>query len=584
MLLAPEMGCCASTAQPEGKEGREAARRKKRDVAAKRTTAHTTFSSIKATSHDHAKEDDPQNAPLTVHGGASATSSASRNPLGVGTTASAPTSLQQVPPPDAAQPRSMSMAQMKAAANPSAVAFNAAPAAPEAADVAPPPPSALPMPGALIDQSGVAKKITFRQSIMTALDLAKQQRTKYGKFRKDEKRAVMELYDVLGLEDETPIAPLNEFQTALGAYRFPPPNMHMLRDVEVIDAETMEYCLGPDESRKRKEAGFRTAPPAAPPSSANDAKRRVGVSGEATAELKRNAFKSIPKTAQQAQLLLSAMSKSVLFKGLDSRDLQLLFNAFEEENFLANDVIFEKGDEGDRFYLIESGRCRILLDEKPSEPGADPLSSSRIGNSVFVGDSDTFGELGVLYGTPRAATVIAVVDSKLWWIDRDTYRGLLLVQTLRKRQRFTKLLEGIQLFQSIEEYEKARIADVLETKEVSEGTVIVSEGDQGDLFFIIEEGEVKVTKKGVGEVSRLGPGSYFGEVALLFEQPRAASVTAVSSVVRLATLNRTHFANYLGPFEDILRRNTDQYKLYLARAAAHQRSLSTAGASPAPQP
>jgi CRP-like cAMP-binding protein len=57
-----------------------------------------------------------------------------------------------------------------------------------------------------------------------------------------------------------------------------------------------------------------------------------------------------------------------------------------------------------------------------------------------IGESGSFGELALIYGTPRAATVKAKVDCKLWAIDRDTYRRILMGSTIRKRKLYEELL------------------------------------------------------------------------------------------------------------------------------------------------
>lgn len=400
------------------------------------------------------------------------------------------------------------------------------------------------------------KKVTLRQTVQLAIQIAKQQREKIGKFRRDERHSVMELYELMGLENDAPIAPQTEFQMQLSRYSYPPENMHMLRDVEVVDEQTMVTILGEEEYRRRKDEGIVTA---APSKTTSTAPRRAGVSAEVTRHDGKEAsfFKSIAKTKQQTVALTQAMKRTILFRGLDETELHMLFNAFEMEEFAENDVIFEKGTEGDRFFLIERGRCQIVLtDEDGTEKG-----------SVFVGDGDTFGELGVMYGTPRAATVIAALPTTTWWIDRDTYRGLLLMQTKRKRDRFKAFLQSIDVFSRVDDYERARIADVLETMEVEPGTVIVREGEPGDTFYMIEEGEVEVSTEQQGVLTTLQRSRYFGELALLFDKPRQATVRAVRRT-KLCVLGRANFANYLGPFENILRRNADQYRRVLQSATA----------------
>ena len=372
----------------------------------------------------------------------------------------------------------------------------------------------------------------------------------------------MELYEVLGLDEDTFLAPPNELQKRIQQYRFPPPNMHMLKETETIDEETLEYVLGSEEAKLRRTEGLEVAPirPQPTASDVDGAGRRVAVSSEGTNQLMRSnpIFKSIPKTKEQGDRLWSAMSSCPLFKVLDTDDMKILFQAFEMEKFGAGTSVFDQGDEGDRFYLIDSGRCHIVVRDKTGKEL----------HSVYLGEGETFGELAIMYGTPRAATVTAVVETVCWWIDRDTYRGTLLKETIRKRDKYIKFLESVPLFSSIDSYEKARIADVLEVLEVQgKGVPIIKEGEPGDTFYLIEDGEVKFETAKDGEVfERRRAGGFFGEMALLFDRPRMATVLTVTPSVRLLCLSRANFTNYLGPFDEILRRNAEQYKHYVAKA------------------
>ena len=77
----------------------------------------------------------------------------------------------------------------------------------------------------------------------------------------------------------------------------------------------------------------------------------------------------------------------------------------------------------------------------------------------------------------------------------------------------------------------------------------------GESFFILESGEAEVYKRGVDKaVNRYKKGDYFGELALLNDAPRAASVISTKEV-KVATLGKDGFQRLLGPVEGIMRRN-----------------------------
>ncbi len=87
------------------------------------------------------------------------------------------------------------------------------------------------------------------------------------------------------------------------------------------------------------------------------------------------------------------------------------------------------------------------------------------------------------------------------------------------------LLKRVPIFSDLDRKELERISTSMKQRTFSEGDTVTSEGQSGIGFFVIESGEATVTVGG-DERRRLGPGDYFGEVALLNESPRTATITA----------------------------------------------------------
>ncbi|HET7736009.1 MAG TPA: cyclic nucleotide-binding domain-containing protein [Nocardioidaceae bacterium] len=89
------------------------------------------------------------------------------------------------------------------------------------------------------------------------------------------------------------------------------------------------------------------------------------------------------------------------------------------------------------------------------------------------------------------------------------------------------LLRRFEIFESLGFADLKELSRIIATDDVEEGHVLNAEGDAGARFFVIVEGEAEVLKDGE-VVRRLGPGEHFGEIALLAEGPRTASVVAAT--------------------------------------------------------
>jgi cAMP-dependent protein kinase regulator len=269
--------------------------------------------------------------------------------------------------------------------------------------------------------------------------------------------------------------------------------------------------------------------------------------------------KVIPKDAATMSALLDSVKTNVLFQHLEDHELNAVLDAMFKVEPKAGTVIIQQGDEGDNFYVIHSGTTEVLIGD---EAGGEPNKVSEIT------DGGSFGELALIYGTPRAATIKAVTDCVLWAIDRDTYRRILMGATIKRRKKYEAFLEKVTLLSSLDKWERLSVADALEPASFSATEVIMKQGDLGDAFYIIEEGECSVTRTNeqgqTGKVNDLKVADYFGEIALLEpDGKRMASVTAITDV-KCAKLDRERFERVLGPCSDILKRNMDNYKNFVS--------------------
>ena len=133
--------------------------------------------------------------------------------------------------------------------------------------------------------------------------------------------------------------------------------------------------------------------------------------------------------------LMEAVKANVLFQHLEEAELNTVLDSMFEVKPSAAEIIIQQGDEGDNFYVIDSGTVEVLISK---EGGGDPEKVSEIT------DGGSFGELALIYGTPRAATIKATTDCRLWAIDRDTYRRILMGSTIKKRKTYETFLAKVR--------------------------------------------------------------------------------------------------------------------------------------------
>jgi cGMP-dependent protein kinase len=157
-------------------------------------------------------------------------------------------------------------------------------------------------------------------------------------------------------------------------------------------------------------------------------------------------------------------------------------------------------------------------------------------NDVKMGsyqDGAAFGELALIYGSPRAATIMATDNCKLWRIKRGWYRGVVGQhrQLLHKEkvEFLPKVKAGKYSFKDILDKDQINtMAQLLKQEYFKAGDTIIREGEAGNTFYLIHTGEVEIYRKECGDkpIARWGEHKFFGEKALLSDDVRQATVVA----------------------------------------------------------
>jgi cAMP-dependent protein kinase regulator len=285
---------------------------------------------------------------------------------------------------------------------------------------------------------------------------------------------------------------------------------------------------------------------------------RTSVSAEAYGKYnKKAAFQGrvIPKTQETKEKIKNRLKDSFMFSALEPTEAAIVIDAMEEKRFKNNDRVITENENGDELFVVEQGKLKCT---KVIEGASKFLKHYEPG--------DAFGELALLYNAPRAATIEAEEDCLLWSLDRATFNHIVKDAQARKREKYEDFLKSVSLLSSMDHYERSKLADAIKEVTYNEGDYVIKQGEEGTKFFVIVEGDAIATKalnpgENPTEVMKYKPGDYFGELALLKNEPRAANVVCKSSV-KCVTLERSSFKRLLGPLDEILRRNMGAYANY----------------------
>jgi CRP/FNR family transcriptional regulator, cyclic AMP receptor protein len=129
---------------------------------------------------------------------------------------------------------------------------------------------------------------------------------------------------------------------------------------------------------------------------------------------------------------------------------------------------------------------------------------------------------------------------------------------LRKNAK-VELIKGVPLFSELGKRELNEVASIADEIDLREGKELTVEGQPGREFFVIIEGDA-VVRRGDREINRLGAGDFFGEIALVDDRPRTATVVAESPLRALVVTDRA--------FRTLLDRSPEiESKVMSARAA-----------------
>ncbi|HVY06467.1 MAG TPA: cyclic nucleotide-binding domain-containing protein [Burkholderiales bacterium] len=223
------------------------------------------------------------------------------------------------------------------------------------------------------------------------------------------------------------------------------------------------------------------------------------------------------------------------------------FESFgETRNFAEGESVFAEGQASERMYYLVEGEVSLVRNKKT----LDILKAGEI-----------FGEIAVITQQPRSASAVARKFCQALVLDAREFQqalqatpefALMLMNIMNNRLRLTiALMKQTSSLPARDDREELRVFDRKMMEDLTAafrakppqvfppGRVIMKEGDAGVSMYIVMRGRVSISIKGT-TVDKVGPGGTFGEMALVDQASRLATVTA-DTECQLLTINRADF-------------------------------------------
>jgi CRP-like cAMP-binding protein len=285
------------------------------------------------------------------------------------------------------------------------------------------------------------------------------------------------------------------------------------------------------------------------------------VEPEESTELDVSDLEEIPLAEPRAMGIkaATALSQTPLFAGLPSEALEALVQQLELVQLQRGDTLFKEGDPGDALYVIVDGEVSVQAEGPPR------VEMARLAAGSFI------GEVALMTDQPRSATVVAVTDSELLRIDRETLANVLashgevlaaLLRFVRDRL-VDRWMRTSPLLRPFPEGERQFLAGRFAFLEIEAGSKLLSAGARPDGLYIVLAGNFAVVRGGK-EVVTLGPGDLIGETALLSGGAFRSDVLAKGKSLALC-LPAAEFREMIMTHPHVLE--------YIGEAAEHSRRL-----------
>jgi CRP-like cAMP-binding protein len=242
---------------------------------------------------------------------------------------------------------------------------------------------------------------------------------------------------------------------------------------------------------------------------------------------------------------MDALRAVPLWKDLPEAHLLEIARRMRTQNFKPGSTVLRQGESEKGFYLISRGAFEVIVDGREIKR---------------LGRGDYFGSTALISDAPRTASVVAVEPSRAFVLDRANYDAMLAHDLETKQRLEAAMAYRVQvaqnpLFRDLAPADLDLLLSRLVPVSVQPREDIIREGEHGDRFYLVRSGKVEIVQDGKVIATRAA-GEAFGEIALLMNIPRTATVRAAEPT-ELLTLSADDFEmlvrRYLGRGEQVER-------------------------------
>ena len=188
------------------------------------------------------------------------------------------------------------------------------------------------------------------------------------------------------------------------------------------------------------------------------------------------------KDRRTIDILKQATEDNPLFEPLSEEQRMVVYGAMVDDTVEKGEVVIREGERGDLFYVVESGAFAARL--AAHGPDAPPVKSYASGGC--------FGELALLYNSPRAATVECTQSGTIWTIDRAVFNMIMIASNTEGKEAKQNFLKTIDLCQELDASKIDFLSTICEEAVFDVGDYVWNAGDNVEALYFLREGEIEI--------------------------------------------------------------------------------------------